>query len=80
MIAVQNEISATIPNPYITVDRLAALKGQSVSYTRKTFTLIKILAGLAKNSHQVHVDILILHAQSIPALRGLKKEDFLSIN
>ena len=75
----QSRISATVSNQFITVDKLAAVKGHSIAHTRRSFTQVKILAGLKPRIHSVHIDIIIFHAQSIPTLHGLKREDFFRI-
>ena len=75
----QSKISATSLTQFITVERVAAIRGYSISHTRRSFKLVKIMAGLNIRCHRVHVDVLIHHAQSIPALHGLKREDFFRI-
>lgn len=76
----QSKISDTHHKQFITVDKVAAVKGNSVAHTRRAFRLVKMLAGLNVKCHSVHIDILILHAQSIPALVGLRHEDFSLLN
>lgn len=80
MTTVQSKISATNPTQFITVDRVAAVKGQSLVHTRRFFKQVKKLAGLNLWCHSIHIDVFLLHAPSIPGLSGLKREDFFRIN
>ena len=75
----QSKISATSHTQFITVDRVAAVKGQSLVHTRRSFKQVKVLAGLNLWCHSIHIDIFLLHAPSIPAFCGLKREDFFRI-
>lgn len=77
MTTVQSKISAT--NHFLTVDTIAKVKGHSVAHAGRAFRLVKQLAGINGN-HSIHVDIFVIHAQSIPYFFGLKREDFLRIN